>query len=124
LGLKNVRVLLIIVLAINVIDLATGSDLVATFEVALVLTIFANLVKGYFEVDPYAMAGAIEYLGLFTWLFGSIFWNLYVLHSYADQSAAYTAGILAFMLPALAAGFGVSVAYVVIEEGKKVLRSF
>jgi hypothetical protein len=122
--LEHIRELVFFVLIIMVVDYFTVPDPLTTAGIAFSLTIVAYLVKDYFKANPYELAGVIEYMALFLWLLGSIFWNIYILHSYADQSATYDAVIIGFTIPALYSAFGIFLAGVLIQEGKKVLRSF
>ena len=122
--MKNLKVLVIIVAVIVLLDFVTAPDPLATFEEAFALTMFAYAVKGVFGADPYALAGMMEYFSLLLWLFGSIFWNLYIVHNFSDQSAAYTAAIVAFFVPALVSALGTLVAGVVIETARRIYRSF
>lgn len=121
--MKNLRAFTVIVLLIIAVDFVTASDPLQTFEEAFILTIIVYAAKGIFDADPYALAGTMEYLGLILWLFSSIFWNLYIIHNYSDQSAAYAAAVVSFMVPAIVSALGIAVAGVVIETARKFMRS-
>jgi hypothetical protein len=120
--LKNVKALIVIIAVILVIDIVVAPNPLATLGEGFVLAFFAYAVKGVFEADPYALAGVLEEVALILWLFGSIFWNLYVVHNYSDQSAAYTAAITAWFVPAFLSAIGTGFAYAVIEGLKKKIR--
>jgi hypothetical protein len=72
--LKHLKLLLVIVIVIIILDYVTAPDPNVTFWEAFFLTFFTYFVKEYFEADPYALAGTVEYLSLIVWLFG-VLWR-------------------------------------------------
>lgn len=120
----NLKALAIVVVAIMLIDIVVAPNAEATFIEAFVLTVIAYAVKNELGADPYTLAGIIEEVALILWLFGSILWNLYIAHNYSDQSAAYTAAITVWFVPAFISAIGTGLAFLVIEELKKIAKSF